>query len=88
MGHTTTPKYQVVISEDNGTWRSAWDSKHDGRPTDANLARYIGAYEASMQPGEVNEHLSQHLDHAPTVYSAMIRYNTGYFGAEVATYQK
>lgn len=59
---------------------AAWPSKHLGRPTVANLARYVADFEASTLPGGVNAHLG------PTrVVAARILTNRGE-RREVATY--
>jgi hypothetical protein len=76
----TTSKYVVHIVE-AGLAQGlpiSWNCKRDGRPTDANLAKYVEAYEASTRRGGMNEHLG-----ATTVMNARIN-ELG--GATVAAY--
>lgn len=65
MGRSYTPKYAVELKLANGRYalqawqvRSSPNNPGKGRPTDANLKRYVEAYNASiLRPGGVNEHL-------------------------------
>lgn len=69
MGRSVTPAY-VVEYETTGArgfspicWRvtSSSQIKADGRPTTANLRRHVEAYNASFQPGGVNEHVGARI---------------------------
>jgi hypothetical protein len=79
MGRSTTPRYVVEMS--GGFTAAAWRVRQDGRPTDANLARYVAGFEASTAPGGVNAHLG-----TTRVRSAKVRENS-YGGEVVARYQ-
>jgi hypothetical protein len=58
MGYTTTPKYRVEVTTDNGYWTpQAWPVKYAGRPNAANLAAWVAIQEGATQPGGVNAHL-------------------------------
>jgi hypothetical protein len=63
MGRITTPKYAVEFFEVHTAsgpthWTPmGWNSKQAGRPTPANLAKFIDGYEASTRPGGVNAHI-------------------------------
>lgn len=73
MGRSTTPTHRVefgIVLANGKPVRhtpAGWDSKRCGRPTDANLALYVEALEASTKPGECNEHLGR-----TTVHTAQI----------------
>lgn len=77
---STTPAYRIEISATGGSYTPAgWNAKHSGRPTAANLARYVEGLEESTREGGVNAHLG-----ATVVWSAkIIRQATG---DTVATY--
>lgn len=82
MGRTTTPAYVVQIAD--GRYRyagSAWVVATDGKPTEANLRRYVESFEASTRPGGANAHLGE-----VRVLRASIRRNVP-AGQTVATYQ-
>jgi hypothetical protein len=81
----TTPTYVVQISDGvhyytASAWRvtSRTQVRADGRPTTANLKRYVESFEASTRPGGVNAHLGE-----TTVKRARINHNiTGTLVAE------
>lgn len=50
-----TPEHNTL--SDGGEW----PTKHAGRPTDANLAKYVAHFEASTAPGGCNEHLGRRV---------------------------
>jgi hypothetical protein len=50
----------------------SWNCRRDGRPTAANLQKFVESFEASTRPGGVNAHLG-----ATTVTKAMIMLNDG-----------
>ena len=83
MERTATSKYAVSITVPGYQYSLAsWRCNESGRPTDANLARYVAAFEASTRPGGCNAHLGeQHVS------SASVRVNSGTNGAVVARYQ-
>ena len=96
MGRTSTPTYRMELEErrtassNPAVTRMAWDCRSKGRPTDANLERYVLAYADSLKAGGVNMHLSQSLGHMPIPHSArIVRQSTGQVVAswEAATFQ-
>lgn len=57
-GRSTTPKYVVDMKIRKGmTTPAAWTVKQHGKPTAKNLAKYVDAYNDSVMPGGVNQHL-------------------------------
>jgi hypothetical protein len=83
MGKTTTTKYQIRIEVKSGPGHMpmSWNCKRDGRPTEANLRRWVESYEASTRPGGVNAHLGPE-----TITRARILLNDG-SGKLVAEYK-
>jgi hypothetical protein len=77
MGRSYTPTFRV---EYNGGAQMCWDSKRDGRPTEANLDAWRDGYNASFQPGGVNGHLAGYRIGA----ARLVRQATGEVVAEVA----
>lgn len=74
MGHSTTPAYAIEFLTDHGSWTpAAWDAKHAGRPTAANLAKHVGVMEASTNAGGCNAHLG-----ATKILAARILKNRGH----------
>lgn len=57
MGRSYTPAYAIEVVVDRGYWTPAAWPKQAGRPTAANLAKYVALTEASTQAGGCNEHL-------------------------------
>jgi hypothetical protein len=58
MGRTITPTYAVhLFVPGTSITPAAWDVRRNGRPTDANLTRYVRAFEQSTLPGGPNAHL-------------------------------
>lgn len=83
MGRIATSKYAVSITVPGYSYSlAAWRCNQSGRPTDANLTRYVQAFEASTQAGGCNAHLGE--QHVTRAY---IKVNSGYDGAIVARYQ-
>lgn len=62
MGRSRTSRYALEM--DGCTSMCWWVNQH-GKPTLANLTRYVAAYVASMQPGGVNQHISKALGYVP-----------------------
>ena len=84
MGRIVTPTYRVEVverrtaSSNPAVTRMAWDCRSKGRPTDANLERYVLAYADSLKSGGVNVHLSESLGFMPIPHSArIVRQSTG-----------
>jgi hypothetical protein len=85
MGHSVTPKYALDIYTTkliDGRFQQvlaaecmSWDIKHHGRPTPANLEKYVRAYAKSLEAGGSNEHLSKDAGYIPYPNRAVIRYN-------------
>ncbi len=75
-----TPGRQRIGFTPSMEWRvrKSYRGAGYGRPTEANLAKYVEKYNASLQPGECNAHIGP-LGRAT---SARIRYNVG---SEVVT---
>ncbi len=80
MGRTITPTYRLEMEEQRAgstspaMTRMAWK----GRPTDANLERYVFAYVDSLKSGGVNVHLSESLGYMPIPHAArVVRQSTG-----------
>jgi hypothetical protein len=81
MPRDTTPTYVVEIRTTGHGWTPApWHCGRNGRPTEANLALYVGDLEKSTAPGGCNAHLGE-----TTVTRAWIRRNS-IGGATVASY--
>ena len=82
MGRSTTPQFRIDYIVNRGTWTAGtWNSRQAGRPTAANLAKYVALSEASTKPGGCNAHIGETV-----VLSAKI---TNQFTGEVrATYEK
>jgi len=59
MGKSVAVHFVVRnIVVDRCIWTDCcWNSKYAGRPTEANLARWVEATEKSCLPGGVNEHI-------------------------------
>jgi hypothetical protein len=54
-----------------------WNSKYSGRPTSANLEKYMYRYGKGLEPGGTNEHISKSLGHIPYPTWARIVGQTG-----------
>ena len=66
-------KYQVKIVVPGYFYPPAsWNCRRDGRPTAANLAKFVESFEASTQPGQCNAHLG-----VTKVLSASVKLNDG-----------
>jgi hypothetical protein len=82
MGRTVTSKYAVSITVPGYSYGLAsWRCQQSGRPTDANLARYVAEFEASTRPDGCNAHLGEQH-----VTSAHVKINN-YNGAVIARYR-
>lgn len=78
MGKSVTPKYVVQINDgrgDNFKTPMTWNSRQSGRPTAANLEKYVKVYAKSLEQGGVNAHVSEALGFIPYPNSAEIRLN-------------
>lgn len=53
-----TPTYRIEFRSDAVMTNQAWYRDY-GRPTDANLARFVKGLVESTKPGGVNSHLGQ-----------------------------
>ena len=75
MGKIVKPKYRVEMT---GVTPAAWRVKGYGqvpgygKPTDANLEKFVHGYAKSLEIGGVNEHVSKALGHVPYPTSARI----------------
>lgn len=68
MGHTKTFKYRLEFTDGTGRHIHSWS----GHATERLLKSWIEAYEASLQIGGANEHISMRLGFVPFVNSAKI----------------
>lgn len=77
-----TPTYRVDFKASGGGVYTAhaWDVRYDGRPTDANLARWAERFETATWPGGCNAHLGRTV-----VWSARITHQRSY--TVVASYR-
>ena len=84
MSKTITMKYALDIYETrmvDGRFQSikavemSWDIKRFGRPTPANLEKFVLAYGKSLEIGGANEKISKDLGYIPYPNRAVIRYN-------------
>lgn len=93
MGKTFTPTYRLEVTENARKSYTAplrgmhntfgWKAKEYGKPTTANLEKWITAYHESLKLGGCNEHLSRSLGYLPTLKAAkIIRQSTGEVMAE------
>lgn len=53
MGRSVTPKYRLEVTKGLGCSAMCWR----GKATNARLADWVKAYNASVQPGGCNDHL-------------------------------
>ena len=84
MGRIVTPKYAVhVRTNDRGhaltpiAWRTRAQGQipGDGRPTAANLAKWVEGYNASFRAGGSNAALSESIGFELRIHHAEIREN-------------
>lgn len=76
-------KYQVTVTVPGRRYSPAsWNCKRYGRPTEANLRKYVESFEASTRPGGCNAHLGIEV-----VARAEVRLNDG-SGKVVAEYKR
>ena len=75
MGTSRTPKYIVQLHTPGfyntpSEWsvRGLYGGKGCGKPTDANLAKYVEQFEKSMLPGGANDHLAAKNYHVVAAY--------------------
>lgn len=61
MGRSYTPPYRV---EHDGSTPSAWRREY-GKPTEANLSKFIQEYSRSLEAGGCNQHVSKPLGYIP-----------------------
>ena len=82
MSRDVTSRYAVQVIVPGYRYSPAcWNCRRDGRPTAANLARYVESFEASTRAGGCNAHLGE-----TRVREACVRVNE-YAGTVVATYR-
>ena len=80
MGRSFTPKYAVEMEGcTSATWRVGpeYQIPGNGKPTAANLAKYVEAYIGSLKTGGVNVHISKALGYMPIPNWARIVLNDG-----------
>lgn len=85
MSTTVTPKYALDIYTTcmvEGRFQTvkatdcmAWNIKSYGRPTPANLEKFVRVYAKSLEAGGCNEHLAKELGYIPYPNRAVIRFN-------------
>jgi hypothetical protein len=72
---TKTPTFRIQMTTNRRgvvtPW--AWETKYNGRPTDATLLRYVHAFEGSTQRGGCNDHLGP----VQVTYACVIRQSNG-----------
>lgn len=74
MGRSITPKYIVETTEQGGRKQQMiWRGR--GRPTAAQLERWVLEYLRSFQVGGVNEHISRAQGYIPHASRAVVREN-------------
>jgi hypothetical protein len=58
MGRTRAIRFVVNVTPVTGYQTpSEWQTKFAGRPSDANLAKWVALYHESLAPGGVNAHI-------------------------------
>ena len=76
MGRSITPKYAAKLYESGvHSTEFCWHCRIYGKPTVANLEKYIMAYIRSQYAGGCNEHLAKHFGRIMVPNSAYIRRN-------------
>jgi hypothetical protein len=84
MGRSSTPKYVIEVIEprvrkDNSIAHvpvvMIWEYKRHGKPTDANVKKYVHIYAKSFEPGGVNSGISQEIGYIPYPSRAFVRLN-------------
>lgn len=81
MGRSRTSKYALEM--DGSTPRCWWVGPQpggvpgSGKPTLANLTRYVEVFMRSLEPGGANAHISRALGHVPYPKWARIVMNDG-----------
>ncbi len=85
MGRSTTPPYRIEIVGKSGmpckmAWRlqAQYGIPGYGKPTNANLAKWVAGFNESMQPGGANAHVND-----PVQTAKLVRQSSG---ETVATY--
>lgn len=74
MGRSTTPKYAMVVDGKPDTCM-IWDVKRYGRPTEANLEKWVMTFAKSLEAGGVNAHLSESLGYVPYPRTVVVKMN-------------
>lgn len=82
MGRSYKFTFRIEAVEYEGivrrAWRSGWDCKSKGRPSDKAAERYAIAMNKSYQPGGVNAHLATAAGVVPVLTDvAIVRQATG-----------
>ncbi len=85
MGRSVTPPYRLEMSGVTAaTWRvkAQYGIPGDGKPTEANLIKYIRAYAKSLESGS-NVHISKALGYVPyPTWARIVRQADGQVMAE------
>jgi hypothetical protein len=62
MGRSITPRYALYLDYGRasgwGQFASAWDCRRDGRPTVANVERFVSRFVKTQYVGGVNAHIA------------------------------
>jgi len=72
MGKSIKSKYALQIKSDGYFTPMCWFVNQNGKPTQANLEKWVDAYHASLKPGGANAHLSNGPKGMPILNSAKI----------------
>jgi hypothetical protein len=85
MGRTVTPKYAMVVDGNPNTCM-IWDVKRYGKPTVANVEKWVMAFAKSLEAGGSNAKISEDLGYVPYPRDVYVKLNyTG--GAIVARWK-
>ncbi len=82
MGRSFTPAYALVVDGQD----FMWDVKRHGRPTEANLEKYVMTYAKSLEIGGSNVGISNALGYIPYPRAAKIVHNV-HGGSLVASWK-
>jgi hypothetical protein len=74
MGRSVTPKYAMTV-DGNPETCFTWDCKRYGRPTVANIEKWVMAFAKSLEVGGSNAHLSESLGYIPYPRTVVVKYN-------------
>lgn len=85
MGRSVTPKYAMTV-DGNPETCFTWDCKRYGRPTAANVEKWVMTYAKSLEAGGVNVGISEALGYVPYPRSVVVKLNQ-LGGAVVASWK-